>query len=166
MTPVEKEELAQYIQKEVNQYKKPQNKNDEFVNQLMQKAEAKPSRLWAVYAPTKKLAHNFFVVENKLKAKEYFDNYINKTTVDSLRTIAAVCYSRCRIIDAKSSDKLDEQVLEQWRNAFKPILSEFNAELDKVIKETNEFVNKTPEEQNQQLLDALNSTQSRNKPKF
>lgn len=166
MTPVEKEELAQYIQKELNQYKKPQNKNDEFVNQLMKKAEDKPSDLWAIYATTKKLAHKFTVVENKLKAQQYFNNFINHTTVDSLKTIVTVCYSSCRIVDGKSSTKLDESLLEQWRNAFAPILSKFNSELTKVINETNEFINKSPEEQNKYIVDALNTSKSSPKPKF
>jgi hypothetical protein len=165
MNPIEKEELAQYIQKELNQYKKPQNKNNDFVNQLMEKAEAKPSNLWAIYAPTKKLAHSFLVIENKLQSQKYFDNFINQTTVDSLRTIASVCYSFCRIRDGKSSDKLDESLLEQWKNAFYPISEQFKGELDKIINETNEFINKTPEEQNQQLVNALNSSKI-NKPKF
>jgi len=166
MNLTKQEKLAQYIQKELNKYKKPQNKNEDFINQLMEKAEANPSRLWAIYSPTQKLRHDFVVIENKLMAKKYADHFINKTSVDSLRTIATLCYSSCRIIDGKSSNKLDEKTLEQWRNAFKPVLSEFNVEIDKVMQELNEFTNKKPEEQNKQLVDKLSSTQISNKPKI
>ncbi len=166
MDLIEQEELAQYIQKELNQYKKPQNKNEQFIQQLMEKAEAKPSNLWAMYAPTKSLAYKFIIVENKLKAQEYFENYHNKTTVDSLKTIAALCYSYCRIVDGKEVTKLDQNLLEQWQNAFKPILSEFNNELNKVIQETNDFVKKAPEDRIQKINDALNNSITNQKPKL
>jgi hypothetical protein len=126
-------ELIKYIKNEFNQYKKQKNNNDEFFAQILQKAETHPSPAWVKWAPTKKAAYELQIIETKLLAQNLYHDFENKST--SLSSVVNMCYTSCIGEDKNFNKSLDQNMLTQWQNAFKPVLPEFTSLLlNNVVK--------------------------------
>lgn len=158
-----KENLADYIQNEINKYKKSESKTAECKEDLIHKATLYPSELWAIHAPTNQLAHEFRIIEAKADAQLWLSRYRNKT--DTLQTVVEICYQSCLIRDGKNENKLDQTMLTQWENVF--TAPEFLERLTKEILKWKEWNNKSVQEKLESVeasVNAMTSSVIKNKP--
>lgn len=158
MNPLNKEELEKYIKKQLNEYKKPENKNTQFKEKLMNEATIYPSLLWENLAHTKDLKYSFLIVEQKVMAQKWYTNYTNH--IESLGTIANLCYESCLIRDGKPTKEIDDNMLKQWQEVFSSVLPEFNSKINIVIEKWKEWDSKTIKEQHTIIKDLVTHTES------
>lgn len=158
MNPLNKEDLEKHIKKMLNQYKKPENKNSDFKEKLMNEATVYPSSLWETWAPTKDLKYSFLVVEQKLMAQKWYDNYMNN--IESLGTIVNLCYENCLVRDGKRTKKIDDNMLKQWQEVFSSVLPEFNDKFNSVVNKWQEWDSKTPQEQHDIIKNLVVQTEA------
>lgn len=137
-------DLDNFIKKELNKYKKPQNKTKEFEDQLMQKAMDTPSHLWAIFAPTNKLKAQFDLVENQLMANKWLNRF--KANEENLDAIIDLSYEMCLIRDGKTMNGLNEVKVNQWEETFMPVMPDFKEKFNQVVEKWNEWHQKTDEE--------------------
>lgn len=142
----------------LNQYKKPENRNHEFKEKLMNEATIYPSSLWEILAHTKDLKYSFLVVEQKLMAQKWYDNYTNH--IESLGTIVNLCYENCLVRDGKPTKAIDENMLKQWQEAFASVLPEFNEKFNAVVEKWKEWDSKTPQEQHDIIKNLVQQTEA------
>lgn len=125
------------IKKELVRYRKSENKNDAFRSHLLKLAEEYPSRLWAIYAPTKKLGYDFCVVEQKLLARTWFNRV--ESGSDSLVSAVKLCYEWCHVREAEAKCKIDSTMLAQWQTEFNSVLEDFNRAFEEVKRGWDEW---------------------------
>lgn len=117
-------ELTSYIKKEITQYKKIKNKTEDHLAALLAQAETYPSPSWIAWSPTKELREAFELVENKLTAQKYFNEFKNDKV--SLESVAHFCLYCCLSKDTKT---IDNTKLSQWQTEFVSVLPQFSTAL-------------------------------------
>lgn len=108
-----------YINSKFKEYKESDNKKA-FLADLLLEAYKEPDTSWSIWAPTKKLAYEFELVETKIEADKSHRNF-NKEQ-NSLQTTVDMC-----ILTSKPmiNGKLDPAKLKIWEDKFKDVQPDF-----------------------------------------